>query len=70
MNSPQFKTVACLSIDPDLRDLVCKNLATAAEAIILQQLRLMLGKPKEVVETPVEGWSADGKTWLPKAPGA
>jgi hypothetical protein len=46
MNSPQFKAIACLSIDPDLRDLVCKNLATAAEAIILQQLRIMLDKSK------------------------
>lgn len=71
MNSPQFKAVACKSLDPDLMDLTCKNLCTAAEAILLQQLRIFRGKPFNVeLQTQPEGaWSADGKNWLPKAPG-
>lgn len=72
MNSPQFKAVIFESLDPDLRDLVAKNLATGAEAILAQELRILRGKPFHVDLQPQGegGWSADGKTWLPKQPGA
>lgn len=72
MNSPQFKVAACKSLDPDLVDLTCKNLCTAAEAIILQQLRIFRGRPFNVdLNAPDQTghWSPDGKEWLPKAPG-
>ena len=71
MNSPQFKAAIFASLDVDLRDLVAKNLATGAEAILAQELRILRGRPFNVdLQPQVEGgWSADGKTWLPKAPG-
>ena len=71
MNSSEFKKTVILSLDSDLGGLVKANLATAMEAIALQNLRIMHGKPFNVDLQPAnEGfWSPDGKVWLPKAPG-
>jgi hypothetical protein len=42
MNSPTFKDATVKYLDPDLADLVQKNLASAAEAILLQTLRVII----------------------------
>jgi hypothetical protein len=69
MESPYFINVAIRSLDNDLAELVKERKITTMEAISVQHLRLMRGRHLPVVETPVEGWSADGKTWLPGEPG-
>jgi len=71
MNGPFFKEAAYSSLDADLKEMIRVNQAEAAEAVLLQMLRIMRGRPFNVELQPKsEGhWSADGKKWLPKAPG-
>jgi len=67
--SQQFLDVAIKSLDNDLADLLRHGRAGIEDLMQLQMLRLMRGRPHEVVETPMQGWTPDGKTWYPSEPG-
>lgn len=69
MNGPAFISATYESLDKDLASMLAQSKANAVEVILLQQLRIMRGRPLPVVEMTIEGWSADGKTWLPSEPG-
>jgi hypothetical protein len=65
-----FKKMVELSLDKDIGALFEQGRVNTMEAMQLQMLRLMRGRPHQVTETAVEGWSADGVKWEPKQPGA
>jgi hypothetical protein len=69
MDAISLRWAAMPHFDNDLKHLVEVNKVTVEAAIQLQILRILRGKQLQVVETPIEGWSADGKTWLPHQPG-
>lgn len=69
METPLFRETVIKSLDKDLADMVYRGMSSASDAMALQMLRLMRGRPHQVVETTVQGWSPDGKTWYPSEPG-
>jgi hypothetical protein len=64
-----FKKMVELSLDKDIGALFEQGRINMMEAMTLQMLRLMRGRPHQVTETVVEGGSADGVKWFPSEPG-
>ena len=69
----KFTEQVAKSLDHDLAELMLNGFVPAADAMLLQMLRLERGRGVVVaptVQTSVEGWSADGVKWIPAEPGA
>lgn len=69
----EFINSAVLSLDNDLKVLVSDRKANVNDAVQLQILRILRGKPFNVdVNLPAivtSGWTPDGITWLPSETG-
>lgn len=68
-----FKTMVLNALDNDIAITFGEGRITPHEAMQLQTLRIMRGRPFKIeLNGPgntTEGWSADGKNWLPSEPG-
>lgn len=71
--SDEFRVSALLSLDNDLKTLVTDNKVGIMDAVSLQMLRLMRGRPVQIQLDPPatasQGWSPDGVKWYPSEPG-
>ena len=64
-----------MSLDGDISALLKDSRINTSEAMQLQMLRIMRGRPFKIElnaepQTSVQGWSPDGVTWYPSEPGS
>jgi hypothetical protein len=71
MNTRYFFDSLRLSLDHDLKEVLELGDVHPELIVLTQILRIMRGRPFHVdmQSQPDGAWSADGSTWLPKAPG-